>query len=586
MGDPDTRGAWQPEPRRPSTDPERIRRVSRAQDELVDAGEWELAEQMLASWIAANPDEDTHVARLEHARVLFWRGRVAEAQAALEALRAEDPDDSWSASFLGQVAARAGDYPRARELFEAARARDEHNHEARLFLGGDDLGDALRARRMLTHAVLPPRGCIDFAALCAALDFRRGRRVSLARGELTQAFLDRANLLVDRARVGDDVEVELSLRGELTRAERVVFYTSHALGDTLLGLSALDALFEFFRLHPALARPVEVVSSYAALLQGVADVHPEVTITQLCEPRAPDEALIYAADLTARPEPTLALTTSSPQVAEALFDAAAARTTFAAVVDLHVDRYARDLHAWRTLAPPHRRIDSYPARLHRFLELVLGCKLRDDPASVAVRLPISPEIEGRRELMLQRLGLRGAAYDCVIESASKRSKIFSPELLAGLLCGLARERAALEEASGQRQRIVFSLDAMSDRTFAPELAQLPDEVRARIVTVRENLPGVAALLVGAEAVIAPDTGLAHLAAALGRPTVIVYSAADPWLWRAGSPSVRMLYTQEALAAHQNLTPVNMLEWEAERPLMATAFTAEDVLHAWRAISRR
>lgn len=583
MGDADPRDAWVPKARTRHRDPERIAEISRAQDALVDAGDLEAADRMLASWIAGHAGEDTRVARLERARVLFWRGRPEKARELLEQLHAEDPGDGWVASFLGQLSARYGEHARARALFEAARERDPGNHEARLFLGGDDLGDALRARRMITHGILPPRGCIEFAELCAALDFRRGRRSSWALGELTQASLDRANLLMDLASVGDDVEAELSIRADFARAERIVLYTSHALGDTLLGLSVLDALSTFFRFHPALLRPIDVVSPYAPLLAGLSDRYPLVQVLARCAPRDPDEALAYADDLRGRTERTLALVGSAPQVTSALAAVAEEEERVVGVVDILVDRYTRDLVPWQSVVAPRRRISSYPARLHRMLEIMLGCKLAERPFETRVTLPSSPEIEARRELLLRRHGLRDTSYDCVIESASKRSKVFAPALLRELFLELARAQEAIERATGRRQRIVFSCDSKLDRSFSFEVALLPDEVRARIVTIDEDLVGMAAILIGAETAISTDTGLAHLASALGRPTVIIYSVADPWLWCTGAANVRAIYAPEALEAHLNLTPVNMQEWESSRPLMADSLTVRDLLDAWRRV---
>jgi heptosyltransferase-1 len=44
-----------------------------------------------------------------------------------------------------------------------------------------------------------------------------------------------------------------------------------------------------------------------------------------------------------------------------------------------------------------------------------------------------------------------------------------------------------------------------------------------------NLSDLAGLMVGACIVIGVDTGLVHLAAALGRPTLALYCASDPAL---------------------------------------------------------
>jgi heptosyltransferase-1 len=44
-----------------------------------------------------------------------------------------------------------------------------------------------------------------------------------------------------------------------------------------------------------------------------------------------------------------------------------------------------------------------------------------------------------------------------------------------------------------------------------------------------NLTDLAGLLAGARIVVGVDTGLVHLAAALGRPTLALYCASDPTL---------------------------------------------------------
>jgi heptosyltransferase-1 len=53
--------------------------------------------------------------------------------------------------------------------------------------------------------------------------------------------------------------------------------------------------------------------------------------------------------------------------------------------------------------------------------------------------------------------------------------------------------------------------------------------REAFVPARRELPELAALLAGAELVVGVDTGLTHLAAALGAPTVALFVATDPRL---------------------------------------------------------
>jgi heptosyltransferase-1 len=50
-----------------------------------------------------------------------------------------------------------------------------------------------------------------------------------------------------------------------------------------------------------------------------------------------------------------------------------------------------------------------------------------------------------------------------------------------------------------------------------------------LVAPRSSLDSIAATLGGARVIVGLDTGLSHLAAALGRPTVAIYCDYDPGL---------------------------------------------------------
>lgn len=555
--------------------------LSREQEALVNAGDLALAEQILEAWLSGHDGEDSFVPRLELARVRFWRGRPRQARELLERLLRERPGDTWTASFLAQVEIALGEHERARELLERALTLDPSNHEARLFLGGDVHDDALRVRRRLTHGTPSPRARIEIGTLCAAIDFRRGRRVSIQHGPLTQAYLDRAHLLLDAAEIGDDVDVPASLRAALLRAERIVYYTSHAFGDALLGLSAVTALQRFFELRPEAQRPIEIVSPYAEVLGAIAEHHPLVSVHGLSRPRDPEEAAIAAEDLRRRRERTVVLTNAGPHVARALLEAARDHAHVGAVLDVHIDRHARGLDPWQSTRPPYRHVLAYPARLHRMMEIALGIKLLDDPAAARVTLSLSGALSRVRAEALARHGLEDAEYHCVIESASKKSKQFDPALLRALLRTMAIECARQEHGSGRRQRVVFCRDPNPEHSLAGCLAELPDDARRYLVDVDADLPELAGLLAGAQTTVSTDTGIAHLSAALGRPTLILFTMADPFLWSAGGPHVRALWSHHAFAAHLNRTPVNMQAWETDRPVMAESIQAADLIDAWR-----
>ena len=80
--------------------------------------------------------------------------------------------------------------------------------------------------------------------------------------------------------------------------------------------------------------------------------------------------------------------------------------------------------------------------------------------------------------------------------------------------------------SDQGHAIVFPGGTDAERAEAAKLAAaVPNAMAAPAMALRE----VAALLGHASAVIGVDTGLTHLAVALGVPTVGIYCATDPGL---------------------------------------------------------
>ncbi|MGH8676721.1 MAG: lipopolysaccharide heptosyltransferase I, partial [Burkholderiales bacterium] len=74
---------------------------------------------------------------------------------------------------------------------------------------------------------------------------------------------------------------------------------------------------------------------------------------------------------------------------------------------------------------------------------------------------------------------------------------------------------------------VISLLPFGNRSDQNRAERLANDIPGALVPPRLDLELVAALLSGAAVVIGVDTGLTHLAAALGRPSVGVYCATDP-----------------------------------------------------------
>ena len=88
---------------------------------------------------------------------------------------------------------------------------------------------------------------------------------------------------------------------------------------------------------------------------------------------------------------------------------------------------------------------------------------------------------------------------------------------------LARADRARSRAAGFAVVLPWGSARRARAQRAPRRAAKP----ARSVPPRQTLPALATLLARAELVVGVDTGLVHLAAALGTPTVSLFVATDP-----------------------------------------------------------
>jgi ADP-heptose:LPS heptosyltransferase len=116
-----------------------------------------------------------------------------------------------------------------------------------------------------------------------------------------------------------------------------------------------------------------------------------------------------------------------------------------------------------------------------------------------------------------RLGLHDD-YACVHPGAQLASRRWLPERFAQVADGLAAEGL----------RIVLTGTA-GEATLTRRVAQAM-QFPVLDLAGRTTLGGVAALIARARLLVANDTGVSHLAAALGTPSVIVCSGADPARW--------------------------------------------------------
>jgi ADP-heptose:LPS heptosyltransferase len=546
--------------------------VRRLQNELLNQDNSETAERITRDWINAHADSvDNYVARLELARILFWRWKNDEAEKVTTILAEERVVDTWTKSLLGQIRVRQQRNNEAERLFKAALALDASNHEARSFMTGHVLDDVEKARALKTHYQLSWHGRIELAKLYDVIEFKRRSSVSLCNGPLTQSFFDRANLAIDCISLGEKCSTPWAI--DLREIEKIVFYTASTIGDATLSLAAVDAFAKYFEMFPEERRTIEIVSPYAALFEGwLASGGRDSPIGRI-------RALVYnhqndhdftnlLDDVRKQPDRTLLLLGVDPALINNEWEKSGRKA--ASRVELHIDRLASGLLPWQSLKQPSEHITSYPAKINRMVEMLLGCCLAVEPSRPSVNIPPPAWAHKRAQQLMEDLRLQEFRTIAVVECASIASKRLSPERLQQIL-------HAIKEWAGTRPEdylVMFCTDPDPIVSLADECRRISESIGLPTVVLDGDLHDLASLFVHCDFVISVDTGLAHVAASYGVPVLIMYAAADPYLWTTGGANVSHLIAPPAQTAHRNLTPVNMHVWENPRPILQTAMTSQ------------
>ncbi len=115
-----------------------------------------------------------------------------------------------------------------------------------------------------------------------------------------------------------------------------------------------------------------------------------------------------------------------------------------------------------------------------------------------------------------------------------RDKRLGPELVG---------RLAKRLASGHGQ-ITLLLGPAEDQDYAAELIAALEGVPHKVARGLA-VPELAALLAGASLYLGADSGVTHLAAALGAPCLAVFQSTSPMVWAPRGPRVRILGSIEA-----------------------------------------
>ena len=169
------------------------------------------------------------------------------------------------------------------------------------------------------------------------------------------------------------------------------------------------------------------------------------------------------------------------------FDRASVREPLAACFDDVHHRIPRELH--------------FATRCRRLAAAALGYELEGPPRWTLEPPPNAATIPSGR-------------YAVVLHATSRVGKLWAEERWRALIGGFASAGLA----------VLLPWGSDDERARSERLA---DGFDATIVPPRQSLGELAALLARADIAVGVDTGLTHLAAALGTPTVALFTETDP-----------------------------------------------------------
>ena len=190
------------------------------------------------------------------------------------------------------------------------------------------------------------------------------------------------------------------------------------------------------------------------------------------------------------------------------------------------------------------------------------------------RLTATDEERERASALLESRGLRGAYVVLAPGASYGPAKRWDAERFAAL-------GAALRGRDGTRSVLV---GAREDGEATGRVVALLGPA-ALDLTGSTDLPALAGVLDGAALVASNDSGVMHLAAALGRPTVAIFGSTSPIWSAAQAPWVRALYAAYPCSpCFRRTCPIG---YGCLRSIEVSAATgaAEELLATYRAVFR-
>jgi ADP-heptose:LPS heptosyltransferase len=150
----------------------------------------------------------------------------------------------------------------------------------------------------------------------------------------------------------------------------------------------------------------------------------------------------------------------------------------------------------------------------RYLRLLSHIGIAPDGEHLAFPLQQADHAECARAVP----GLKAGSYVCIHPGARLPSRRWPPQRFAEVADGLAADGWTVVITGSADEGVLTAAVREAMRTPSIDL------------TGRTSLGALAALVSGARLLVCNDTGVSHVAAAVGTPSVVVCSGADPGRW--------------------------------------------------------
>ncbi len=283
------------------------------------------------------------------------------------------------------------------------------------------------------------------------------------------------------------------------------------LGDFLTGIPALRALREAFPDHRVVLAAPSALAPLARLTGAVDEV---IDTT----PLAPLTSRLHGADVAVN------LHGNGPQSHTILLATGPRRLVAFAAAGLDGPRWRPDEH-----------------EVVRWCRLLTESGIPADPSPERLRLVVSPDPSAERATVIH-------------PGAASPARRWPPE-----------RWTALAQAERSRGRPVLLTGSLVERSLAERIASAAGLDSSAVHAGETDLLELAGLIAGAARVVCGDTGVSHLATAVGTPSVTLFGPVSPSQW--GPPPLARhiaLWAGRAGDPHAGTADPGLLALDVER----------------------